>query len=193
MAALKPGMGQLCSNILGSLVQKGFFLTLRVSVHEMFNRRLDGARLIAEFQRTDNSAEGHVPADGHIEADFIASNPVAVRAAADFGQFHRQFDDHVSRAHSVDAGARPSGRDTGARQSANISIAQNSGAQPRDTGRRAIDEDHQQQHERHAITGAAGQYRAFVPFGVDRIGHTFGIPYVDGKRISMLCCCCRCF
>lgn len=31
MAPLKPGMTQLCSNIMGSLVQKGFFLSLRVS------------------------------------------------------------------------------------------------------------------------------------------------------------------
>lgn len=31
LAPLKPGMIQLCSNIMGSLVQKGFFLSLRVS------------------------------------------------------------------------------------------------------------------------------------------------------------------
>lgn len=30
LTALKPGMLQLCNNVLGSLVQKGFFLTLRV-------------------------------------------------------------------------------------------------------------------------------------------------------------------
>lgn len=30
LASLKPGMSQLCSNILGALVQKGFFITLRV-------------------------------------------------------------------------------------------------------------------------------------------------------------------
>lgn len=36
LAALKPGMSQLCSNILGSLVQKGFFLTLRVSFVILF-------------------------------------------------------------------------------------------------------------------------------------------------------------
>lgn len=31
LAALKPGMAQLCSNIMGGLVQKGFFQSLRVS------------------------------------------------------------------------------------------------------------------------------------------------------------------
>lgn len=31
LTALKPGMSQLCSNVLGALVQKGFFITLRVS------------------------------------------------------------------------------------------------------------------------------------------------------------------
>lgn len=30
LATLKPGMQQLCSNILGALVQKGFYLSLRV-------------------------------------------------------------------------------------------------------------------------------------------------------------------
>lgn len=30
LTVLKPGMLQLCNNVLGSLVQKGFFLTLRV-------------------------------------------------------------------------------------------------------------------------------------------------------------------
>lgn len=30
LSALKPGMSQLCSNVLGALVQKGFFITLRV-------------------------------------------------------------------------------------------------------------------------------------------------------------------
>lgn len=33
LTALKPGMSQLCNNVLGSLVQKGFFLSLRVCVY----------------------------------------------------------------------------------------------------------------------------------------------------------------
>lgn len=31
LAALKPGMAQLCSNIMGGLVQKGFFQSLKVN------------------------------------------------------------------------------------------------------------------------------------------------------------------
>lgn len=34
LTTLKPGMSQLCSNILGALVQKGFFLNLRVSRYQ---------------------------------------------------------------------------------------------------------------------------------------------------------------
>lgn len=33
LAGLKPGMQQLCSNILGGLIQKGFFISLRVSIN----------------------------------------------------------------------------------------------------------------------------------------------------------------
>lgn len=40
LTALKPGMSQLCNNVLGSLVQKGFFLSLRVCVQCLF--QLDG-------------------------------------------------------------------------------------------------------------------------------------------------------
>ena len=35
LSALKPGMTQLCSNIMGALVQKGFFIALRVSRHSV--------------------------------------------------------------------------------------------------------------------------------------------------------------
>lgn len=31
LAAMKPAMQQICNSIIGHLIQKGFFLTLRVS------------------------------------------------------------------------------------------------------------------------------------------------------------------
>lgn len=37
LAPMKPAMQQICNNILGHLIQKGFFLTLRVRVNNLLN------------------------------------------------------------------------------------------------------------------------------------------------------------
>jgi hypothetical protein len=36
LAPMKPAMQQICNNILGHLIQKGFYLTLRVSFEGMY-------------------------------------------------------------------------------------------------------------------------------------------------------------
>jgi ubiquitin-protein ligase E3 B len=39
LAAMKPAMQQICNNILGHLIQKGFFLTLRVSFNLFYHKK----------------------------------------------------------------------------------------------------------------------------------------------------------
>jgi ubiquitin-protein ligase E3 B len=40
LGGLKPGMQQLCNNIMGNLVQKGFYLTLKVSLGKTVDLRV---------------------------------------------------------------------------------------------------------------------------------------------------------
>lgn len=78
LMALKPGMSQLCSNVLGALVQKGFFITLRVRLNHL-NHLCDTARHQNQTRSNEsmlitflaNTFERYQPNAYHIETDLI--------------------------------------------------------------------------------------------------------------------------
>lgn len=176
LAALKPGMSQLCSNILGHLVQKGFFITLRVR-----RRRLDrvGVRpviRIAFLSSAGGSPQRHMPHERRAEANFAESDYLAVGAAADFGKFLGESHNHVPHAHSLDASVAPPRGKPSARLSANAAGAQCARALAADPRGREIDENHHQPHKGDAVARSAGQPGSPIPLGAARISDESRIP-----------------
>lgn len=75
LMALKPGMSQLCSNVLGALVQKGFFITLRVSKMNIRVKTHKHIHTLIVYVSIESSAanftERNKSNQCHIEADLI--------------------------------------------------------------------------------------------------------------------------
>lgn len=126
LAPLKPGMIQLCSNIMGSLVQKGFFLSLRVSRVNFLEKT---KKIVYSFRLiSGDSIERNVPNDCHTEANLTESNSIAISATINIVPLLRKSYDNVSGAYSLDAGTNLSNGNAGARMHSNAAIARDTPA-----------------------------------------------------------------
>lgn len=140
---LKPGMSQLCSNILGALVQKGFFIHLKVGQSAEWNEihQIYYAAYYIDIQIAllclANSVERHNTLNRLSETDLIPSCIVAIHSTTDFGQFQRKSNDHVYRAHFIIASASLSDWSECQWFNANVSHAYHTRAQLRTIGKRA--------------------------------------------------------
>lgn len=87
LTALRPGMAQLCSNIMGGLVQKGFFQSLRV--------RHFGAGKMDQFNmsfvlssHTGGFVKRHMPNACYPQTDFDDCSVDAQHSYVGIGKFH---------------------------------------------------------------------------------------------------------
>lgn len=127
LAGLKPGMSQLCNNILGALVQKGFFQHLKV-LWQCFllpfciTLRYSNILLVFELFAA-NSNERHHTKSSQPKADLIQSCIITIHTTIDFGQFHRKPNDHVHSTDFIIASISLSNRNECQRFNANVSHA----------------------------------------------------------------------
>lgn len=179
LAPLKPGMIQLCSNIMGSLVQKGFFLSLRVSRVNFLEKT---KKIVYSFRLiSGDSIERNVPNDCHTEANLTESNSIAISATINIVPLLRKSYDNVSGAYSLDAGTNLSNGNAGARMHSNAAIARDTPAHAWNSRKRSINEDHHKQYEGNAIIGTVSECHPFILFGADRVGAGIGFSHIHGE------------